>query len=131
MDPILEENPVVLEKSMDKLRCRFPVEDLNFFDPRIDFTLQVSEIMLLDQLARGSYGVVYNGIMNREKYAVKVEDLYTGIEEQVNILSELTILQSLPHEHLVKYFGTGYLSKSQAEAKVFAKSLFLHLKNVS
>ena len=105
--------------AIEKLKKRFPVDDMNFFDERNDFNIDVSAIILSDQIAKGSYGVVYHGVMRREKYAIKVEDLRTGVEEQVNILSELTILQSFPHHCLVKFFGTGYLSKSLSEAKVY------------
>lgn len=115
--------PIFFDIAMNKLKKRFPIEDINFFDPKHDFNIDVSTIMLCDQIAKGSYGIVYNGVMRREKYAIKVEDLRTGVEEQVNILSELTILQSYPHECLVRFFGTGYLSKSLSEAKVL---LFPH-----
>jgi serine/threonine protein kinase len=112
------DSPIFFESAMEKLRRRFPVDDVNFFDPKCDFNIDISSIKLCEQIAKGSYGVVYNGVMRREKYAIKVEDLRTGVEEQVNILSELCILQSFPHECLVKFYGTGYLSKSHSEAKV-------------
>jgi serine/threonine protein kinase len=117
------ENPIFYNLAIEKLKQRFPVDEMNFFDEKNDFNIDVSTIMLSDQIAKGSYGVVYHGVMRREKYAVKVEDLRTGVEEQVNILSELTILQSFPHHCLVKFFGTGYLSKSLSEAKVHSSFL--------
>jgi serine/threonine protein kinase len=110
---------VFFPEAIKKLKERLSSDDLNFFDPTCDFTVEVSDIHLLDKLAEGSYGVVYKAAIGTDMYAVKVEDLRTGVEEQLNILSELTLLQSLPHECLVKYFGTGYLSKSSAEAKVW------------
>lgn len=112
------DSSVFFPEALRKLSQRFIGEDLNLFDPSKDFTFDVSELHLLDKLAKGSYGVVYNAAIGGKKYAVKVEDLRTGVEEQLNILSELTVLQSLPHDNLVKYYGTGCLSKSLAEAKV-------------
>jgi serine/threonine protein kinase len=112
------DSPIFFDSAIEKLRKRFPVDDVNFFDPKCDFNIDISAIKLCEQIAKGSYGIVYNGVMRREKYAIKVEDLRTGVEEQVNILSELSIFQSFPHECLVKFYGTGYLSKSHSEAKV-------------
>lgn len=106
--------PEALRKLKERLSC----DDLNFFDPSCDFTVEASSVNILDKLAEGSYGVVYKASIGGEMFAVKVEDLKTGVEEQLNILSELTMLQSLPHDALVKYFGAGYLSKSSSEAKV-------------
>ena len=80
------------------------------------FQVDVSHITLIDQLAKGSYGVVYRCNLNGSSYAVKVEDFLPGVEEQVNLLVELTILQSLPHDRLVPFFGAGYLTKSSSGA---------------
>ena len=118
MSDIEGDEPVFFPQAILKLKERFSCDELNFFDPSSDFTEDVADIHLLDQLAKGSYGIVYNAAIGSDKYAVKVEDLRTGVEEQLNILSELTVLQSLPHECLVKFFGAGYLSKSAIEAKV-------------
>jgi len=80
------------------------------------FQVDVTNIALIDQLAKGSYGTVYKCSFKGNTYAVKIEDFMTGIEEQVNLLVELSILQSLQHDRLVSYFGAGYLSKSSATA---------------
>lgn len=37
---------------------------------------------------------------------------------QVNVLTELTVMQSLSHPHLVCYKGAGSLVKSEQQAKV-------------
>ncbi len=105
------------KEAREKLRTRLPTEELNFFTMS-DFNINVLDITILDQIARGAYGIVYKGSMNGKKYAVKIEDFRVGVEEQVNLLSELTILQSLPHERLVSYQGAGYISKCDSEAKV-------------
>ena len=56
--------------------------------------------------------------MKNEVYAVKLEDFIQG-EEQTNLLIELSILQSYPHERLVKFCGAAYFAKSlNAGAKV-------------
>lgn len=85
-----------------------------------DFDIDCSDINITDELARGSYGIVYKGFMKSKVYAVKVEEFLAG-EEQTNILVELSILKSLNHERLVKYHGCSYISKSipvSAGAKV-------------
>ena len=105
--------------ALDGLRRRLAVDNctdnFTFFDAE-HFDVEVSNISLLDQLAKGSYGVVYKGALNGLSYAVKIEDFLPGVEEQINLLVELTILQSLKHDRLVSYFGSGYLSKSSSGA---------------
>jgi hypothetical protein len=64
-------------------------------------------------LSLGSYGTVYKATMDGGNYAVKIEDFHEGDEEQVNLLVELTMLQSFPHEKLVKFFGAGVFVKMQ------------------
>jgi len=114
--------------ALDGLRRRLAVDNradsFTFFDAE-HFDVEVSNISLLDQLAKGSYGVVYKGALNGLSYAVKIEDFLPGVEEQINLLVELTILQSLKHDRLVSYFGSGYLSRSSSGAyKVISLSFF-------
>ena len=61
-------------------------------------------------------------INSSEKVVVKIEQLGAGDVEQVNILTELTVLQSISHgnRNLVQYYGAGKLHKSPSEAKVCA-----------
>ena len=96
---------------------RFPDGSVDFFETH-DFTIDCESVNLCGVLARGSFGVVYNGNMNGENYAVKIEDFSYGIEEQVNLIVELTILQSLPHNRMVRFYGAGYQSNSLTGAKV-------------
>jgi hypothetical protein len=56
----------------------------------------------MDELAKGSYGVVYHGTVEGQAMAVKMEEFSDGVEEQVNLLVELTMLQSFPHERMVR-----------------------------
>lgn len=110
----------VLEFSVDARKSaakRFVSSDIDFFENE-DFSINSSKINLADEIARGSYGVVYKGYMEGNTYAIKVEDFIAG-EEQTNMLIELSLLQSLSHPRLVQFCGASYVSKSlSAGAKV-------------
>ena len=95
--------------------ARFPDGSLDFFQCS-DFSIDCASIQLIDELAKGSYGTVYAGVMRGETYAVKIEEFSDGVEEQVNLLVELTVLQSLPHEKMVRFFGAGCLAKTNIGA---------------
>jgi hypothetical protein len=86
-------------------------------------------VALLDELAKGSFGIVYRGIMDGETYGVKIIDFNPNIEEQINVIIELTMLQSLPHERLVKFKGAGYLPTPSTGAKVRQMS-FSFIRNL-
>lgn len=90
---------------------RFPDGTLDLFLPS-DFYIDCPSLSLLDQIAKGSYGTVYKGLMNGAVVAVKMEDFHDNDQEQVNLLVELSMLQSFPHRNLVKFFGAGFLPKS-------------------
>jgi hypothetical protein len=96
---------------------RFPDGSVDFFLPS-DFTLDCATVALNDELAKGSYGTVYRATVGGSQYAVKIEDFSDGIEEQVNLLVELTMLQCFPHERMVQFHGAGCLTKSTGGAKV-------------
>ena len=96
---------------------RFPDGTVDFFISS-DFTVDCESVNLNGVLARGSYGVVYRGIWNGETYAVKIEDFTSGVEEQINLIIELTILQSLPHDRMVRFYGAGYQADSFGGPKV-------------
>jgi serine/threonine protein kinase len=80
-------------------------------------------------------------VCSDEHVAVKIEDLKAEggaqqqqeEEEQVNVLAELTVLQSLTHPRLVRFRGAGLLRKSAVEAKVspHVSVLFLLLPSPS
>lgn len=132
-DTLIHENGVIDIFSKDayqKLHARFPRSGLKLFATN-DFNVNISNVTILEQLARGAYGVVYKGLMNRNTYAVKIEDIQIDVEEQVNILTELTILQSIPHSRLVKFNGAGYLTKSNSVAKVRLQICCLHIIKLS
>ena len=51
------------KESRDCARKRFPDNsNIDLFDDK-DFTVNCSEVNLADEIARGSYGVVYKGIL--------------------------------------------------------------------
>jgi len=145
--PSLTFSPIAMEGLRNRLSVNNPnyKNILTLFDANLHFQLDVANIAILDQLAKGSYGVVYKGALDGESFAVKIEDVLPGVEEQVssrnsfhcslisyfflnyalivslkfvhvqvNLLVELTILQSLKHDRLVPYRGSGYLSKSSS-----------------
>ena len=68
------------------LRNRFAVDgavnDLILFDSS-HFRVDVGNISLLDQLAKGSYGVVYKGALNGGTYAVKIEDFLEKAKKEI------------------------------------------------
>lgn len=96
---------------------RFPDGTVDFFISS-DFTVDCATVNLDGVLARGSYGVVYRGTWNGEVYAVKIEDFTSGVEEQINLIVELTLLQSLPHDRMVRFYGAGYQAESFSGPKV-------------
>jgi hypothetical protein len=102
---------------------RFPDGSLDFFEST-DFSIDCPSVSLLDQIAKGSYGTVYKGMMNGNIVAVKMEDFHEDAEEQVNLLIELSMLQSYPHKNLVKFFGAGFLPKS-ATGEMVVHSTFV------
>lgn len=85
-----------------------------------DFAEDCDQLDFREQIAAGSYGRVYTASVGSNTYAVKVEDFHDGDEEQANLLVELTILQSLPHERLVKFIiaGCDQISTSPKEYKI-------------
>ena len=85
---------------------RFPDGCVDFFESS-DFSINCESVDLRSILSKGSFGVVYEGVMDGETFAVKMQDFTVGIEEQVNLIVELTILQSLPHDRMVRFHGAG------------------------
>ena len=92
---------------------RFPDCTVDWFQSG-DFNIDYESVKLLELVAKGSYGTVYKSIFEKCIVASKLEDFHESDEEQVNLLVELTMLQSFPHERLVKFIGASCLSKSNA-----------------
>ena len=72
-----------------------------------DVMVDHQQIVLAQQLAKGSYGTVYKGTYQGKGVAIKVEDFPSSSEGQANLLAELTALKGLSHERLVQHIGTG------------------------
>lgn len=98
-------------------RKRFPNDDVVISDAP-DFGIDPSEIVLLDQLARGAYGIVYKGIVKGKSYAIKVQEEVPALEEQVNILVELALLKSLKHDRLVTSSGSSRIIEKRSPFEV-------------
>jgi serine/threonine protein kinase len=101
---------------------RFSDGSVDFFVPS-DFTVDCTAVNLNRVLARGSYGVVYEGTWNGGSYAIKIEDFTSAVEDQANLIVELTLLQSLPHHRMVRFYGAGYQPDSRTGPKVMAPSI--------
>jgi hypothetical protein len=107
------------EETRNGAELRFVGGYVDIFLPS-DFQLDCSSIVLHDELAKGSFGVVYKGTLEgeMETYAVKIVEYNANVEEQVNVIIELSVLQSLPHDRLVRYRGAAYLPTPSLGAKV-------------
>ncbi len=123
---------VFLPGVQDGFKKRFPNDDFKISEES-DFGVDTSDIVLLDQIARGAYGIVYKGVVKGKTYAIKVQEAVPALEEQINILVELTLLKSLHHERLVSSYGSSRIveKRSPFEVKVsifFQAFLFINAK---
>jgi hypothetical protein len=117
----MQKNPSFSATAKEAAEKRFPEGTVDWFLSS-DFNVDYESVKVLDLIAKGSYGTVYKALWNGEVVAAKLEDFTDGDEEQVNLLVELTMLQSFPHERLVRFLGAGCLSNDQGsyiERKVF------------
>lgn len=125
-------NPgIFLDGVPDGVRTRFPgVAPVTSTIDTGTFDIDVNDIVLQDQLARGAYGVVYKGQVKGKTYAIKVLDLVDCAEEQVNILVEIALLKSYPNSTLVSYYGCSHIADARSsENKVGPRvhiSIYMH-----
>lgn len=84
---------VFLPGVQEGFRKRFPNDDLEISEES-DFGIDTNDIVLLDQIARGAYGVVYKGIVKGKTYAIKVQEAIPAEEEQVKDTTEIHICGS-------------------------------------
>ena len=113
-----KQNATFSDVAKDGANKRFPEGTLDWFHPS-DFAIDFSSVSLLEQIAKGSYGTVYKSVMQGDLVAVKIESFHEGCEEQVNLLVELSMLQSFPHERLVRFFGAGTSKSGSGEKVIF------------
>lgn len=83
---------------------RFSGESIDWFLPS-DFSYEKDSVSILDEIAKGAFGTVHKAMVNNELKVVKIQEFPDDIQEEVNLLTELTILQSFPNERLVNFFG--------------------------
>lgn len=108
--------PFFLLKARENAYNRLSHCSVDFFESS-DFVLDCNHIKYTDHVAKGSYGTVYKALVGGEYYAVKTQEFHSGEQEQTNLLVELTILQSFPHERLVKFIMAGFQPTSDISAK--------------
>lgn len=61
---------------------------------------------------------MYKGLVDGSLHAIKIEDLHQEDEEQVNLIVELSMLNSYPHPNLVKFYGAGWVPRAGTDEKV-------------
>jgi len=89
------------------------IETTNFvklFDEETDWNISYDSLNLLEKIAQGSFGVVYRASIegSKESIAVKVQDVSeNNLEEQINLLIEITCAKFFSHDNLVKCLGVG------------------------
>lgn len=72
-------------------------------------------ITLLEEISKGRFGRVYRGAYSGSKndVAIKVLDVLEGIQEQINLLCELSVLQGVPSDRFVKFLGARFLQEGK------------------
>ena len=100
------------DEAKTKAEGRFP-SSLLAMDWFTEQDLSSSEdIVLVDRVSSGAFATVYTGLFRGKYYAVKKEPLHAEGDSQANLLIELSLLQSYPHERLVKFVAAAYDSFS-------------------
>lgn len=112
-----QKNPSFSSGAQDAADKRFPDGTVDWFISA-DFNVDYNSVEIEELIAKGSYGTVYKAKWKGGIVAAKLEDFTDGDEEQVNLLVELTMLQSFPHERLVKFLGAGCLTTLHEEYTV-------------
>ena len=96
------------------------------FDPN-SFELQAKNVHIGEELAKGAFGTVFKATLDNVAVVVKSECISsyrTG--ELVNLLSELTFLQSTTNEHIVKFIGAGFVMEKEGTKVRSRVCLFLN-----
>ena len=98
-------------------RKRLPADSIKLLEES-DLSVDSSSIRLIREIGRGILTTVYEGEIGHNKVAVKVESLTTSITRQTNLLLELSILQSLSHPRLIRFYGAGCCSQQKNPREV-------------
>jgi serine/threonine protein kinase len=97
-------NPLFSSEVMESLCNRFP-ENVDFFQ-QSDCNIERDNLQIHESIAKGAFGTVHKGEYNGKKVAVKIQNVPVTIREEcTNVLVELSLMQSMPHERLVSYIG--------------------------
>ena len=98
-------------------RKRLPVDSIKLLE-ELDLSVDSSSIRFIREIGRGVLSTIYEGEIHDKKVAVKVESLTTSMTRQTNLLLELSILQSLSHPRLIKFYGADCCSKQANKREV-------------
>lgn len=85
----------------------FPEKSLDIFNYN-DFNVDVNELQLLEEVGKGAYGHVRSAMYHGRVVAVKIQPIPDQVQMCANIMIELSTMQSLPHDKLVRYIGAGF-----------------------
>lgn len=114
----MSENILFSNYINEELQKRFPDNSIDFFLSG-DWNLDESKLTIFESIARGAYGTVHKGEYNGEAVAIKIQTVSSAIpEECTNVMVELSLMQSLPHEKLVPYIGSSCSILENEEVKV-------------
>jgi hypothetical protein len=105
----------------------FPGNTLDTFNYE-DFNIDISELKFEDEIGKGAYGNVQCASYHDQPVAVKIQAIPPdNIQQCTNILIELSTMQSLPHDKLVRYIGAGYRTTSSGIAEVSLDFRYLYI----
>lgn len=97
-------NPLFSSEIIEALCRRFP-EDVDFFQVA-DCNIDRENLQIHESIAKGAFGTVHKGEYNGKKVAVKIQNVPISIKEEcANVMVELSLMQSMPHERLIQYIG--------------------------
>ncbi|CAH0482766.1 unnamed protein product [Peronospora belbahrii] len=68
------------------------------------------KVVVVRLLSRGAFGVVYSGLYNRRRVAVKMllPETRRSISHVIDLLAEVKIMASMEHPHIVEFVGVAW-----------------------